>query len=111
MPETTKPIPFNAWVGFNNQILTELDKKIRPFLEKKSYSLDRELQIRTLFYTNFNNYLTLLLSKADENVALQFLNDFDKIPENERLKLITKTINKPIDKIINNFIELFNHID
>ncbi|MHB8903608.1 MAG: hypothetical protein ACYC40_00700 [Patescibacteria group bacterium] len=111
MPQNDKSIPFNAWVDFNDPILVELDKKIRPFLEKKPYSLDRELQIRTLFYTNFNNYLTLLLSKADENVALQFLNNFDKIPENERLGLITKTINKPIDKIINNFIELFNHID
>lgn len=111
MPENNKSIPFNAWLDFNNPTLIELDKKIRPFLEKKSYSLDRELQIRTLFYTNFNNYLTLLLSKADENVALQFLNDVDKIPENKRLELITKTINKPIGEIINNFIELFNRLD
>lgn len=111
MTETAKPIPFNAWVGFNDQILAELDKKIRPLLENKAYSLDRELQIRTLFYTNFNNYLTLLLSKADENVALQFLNELDKIPEDKRLELITKTINKPMDTIINNFVELFNRLD
>ena len=108
MSEDTKSIPFNAWIDFNDSVLVELDKKIRPFLEKKPYSLDREIQIRTLFYTNFNNYLTLLISRIDEDLALKFLNDFNKIPKNERLKLIIKTINKPLNEIINNFIELFN---
>jgi hypothetical protein len=111
MSEDTKSIPFNAWIDFNNPIFVELDRKIRPFLEKKPYSLDREIQIRTLFYTNFNNYLTLLLSRVDEDLVLNFLNDFNEIPDNARLELITKTINKPISEIINNFIKLFSQID
>ncbi len=107
MPENNQTIPFNAWVNFNDQIFAELDSKIRPLLNLETSDLNQELQIRTLLYTNFNNYLTLLLSKIEEDLALTFLQNFQAAPEDKRLELVGKTINKPIDIIVNNFVELF----
>ena len=107
MPENNQTIPFNAWVNFNDQIFAELDSKIRPLLNLETSDLNQELQIRTLLYTNFNNYLTLLLSRTDEETALTFLQNFQAAPEDKRLELVGKTINKPMDIIVNNFVELF----
>lgn len=111
MTENTKIIPFNAWIDFNNPIFIELDSYIRPLFDKKETDLSRELQIRALLYTNFNNYLTLLLSKTNEDKALEVLEGLDKVPEANRLGLIISIINKPIEEITNNFIKLFSSKD
>ena len=109
MSEINKLMPFSAWVNFNDHIFNELDSRIRPLLEKHPYSLDREVQIRTLLYANFNNYLTLLLSEIDDNLVSNFITEFNQTPEDKHLDLVVSTINKPIEQIINNFTALFNH--
>lgn len=109
MTENIEAIPFNVWVNFDNPIFFELDSKIRPLLAKKTSNLSRELQIRTLLYTNFNNYLTLLLTKTDENIAnLEKITD---VPEADRLTLVTSIIGLPLKKIMSGFINLFNRVD
>jgi hypothetical protein len=110
MSEKNSP-SFIPFVNFNDAVFIELDRKIRPFLNEKPRNLNRELQIRTLLYVNFNNYLTLLLTKADENVAFEALDNIEKIPEDKRLELIIAVINEPIEVIINNFVDLFDKIN
>jgi hypothetical protein len=109
MLETNNKIPFTAWLDFNNPIFINLDTNIQPLLAKTTTSLSRELQIRTLLYTNFNNYITLLLAKIDQKNVENSLDNFYSLPEEERLTLISKIINKPIKKICSDFIDLFHY--
>lgn len=95
-------------LDFNNPIFLELDQKIRLLLEKKAINLNRELQIRTLLYINFNRYLNLLLIKINEDTAIKTLEKIPNTPEPEQLKLIANALNQPIDQIINNFMNLFS---
>jgi len=104
-------LSFIPFVNFNDPVFIELDKKIRPFLDEKPRNLNRELQIRTLLYLNFNNYLTLLLTKADDSVAFETLSNIDKVSEDKRLELILKILNQPLEVIINSFLELFSKAD
>lgn len=108
MKNDNDQISFIPLLDFNDPIFIELDKRIRPLLDNITSSLDRELQIRTLLYINFNKYLTILFSRLDENIALQAMEKITETPITERLELIIGALNQPIDKIINNFIELFN---
>lgn len=111
MNENNNLNQFIPILDFNNPIFVELNQKIRPLLEKKAINLNRELQIRTLLYVNFNRYLNLLLMKIDEDTAIKALEELPNTPESEQLKLITGALNQPIDQIINNFMNLFSRND
>ena len=108
MPETAQKNSFIPYVGFNDPIFIKLDNKIRPFLDKKPTDLNRELQIRTLLYTNFNNYLSLVLVKNDLDKAIKITENIENIPESDRLEIVATAINQPSEKIIENFVGLFN---
>lgn len=108
MTEIKNKVPFTAWLDFNNPIFADLDIEVRPLLARKAVSLNRELQIRTLLYTNFNNYLTTLLAKTSEDNDSAVLADFFNTPEENRLELISLITKTPLKKIINDFIVLFN---
>lgn len=111
MNENNNLNQFIPILDLNNPIFVELDQKIRPLLEKKAINLNRELQIRTLLYINFNRYLNLLLMKIDEDTAIKALEELPSTPEPEQLKLIANALNQPIDQIINNFMNLFSRND
>lgn len=111
MSENTNFIPSINFLELNHPVLAELGEKVRPFLPDESFSLDRELQIRTMVYLNFNKYLTLLLLKADEDKVLDFLQKIDEVSGADRLGLIAEIIDQPVANIINNFINLFNPAD
>lgn len=109
MTEIKNKVPFTAWVDFNNPVFTDLDIEIRPLLARKAVSLNRELQIRTLLYTNFNNYLSTLLAKTSEDNDSKILANFFNTPEENRLELISQITKIPLNKITNDFINLFNY--
>ncbi|MEI7620476.1 MAG: hypothetical protein WCJ57_02810 [Candidatus Falkowbacteria bacterium] len=108
MNENKNLSQFIPILDFNNPIFIELDQKIRPLLEKKAINLNRELQIRTMLYVNFNRYLNLLLMKIDEDTAIKALEELPNTPEPKQLELIATALNQPIDQIINNFMNLFS---
>lgn len=99
---------FTPILEFNNSIFNNLDTRIRPLLTKEKFpTLSRELQIRTLLYTNFNNYLKLLLIKSDKERAIEIINEIHLIPEAERLDLVLSLIHMPLEKVVSNFVKLF----
>ena len=99
---------FFPFLGLDDTALIEIEDKIRPYLDKKSNNIDRDLQIRTLVYINFNKYLNLLMIEADEVAAQEVLDKFEETPISERLGLIARAVKQPKNKLITNFINLFN---
>ena len=108
MSETNQKTSFVPFIGFNDPIFIKIDNKVRFLLDKKPTDLNRELQIRTMLYTNFNNYLSLILVKNDFDQAIKITGNIESIPESDRLKLIASTIKVSSEKIIENFVKLFN---
>lgn len=109
MTENNKLTPFVPFLDFNDPVLAELEKKIKPFLNNKPIDLGRELQIRTLLYVNFNKYLTLLIAKTSENTILETLKKMDESLTNNHLELVSAATKQTNEQIINNFIKLFDH--
>lgn len=103
--------PFIPFLDFNHPVITELDQKIRPLLDSKPTNLNRELQIRTMVYIDFNKYLTLLITKAEPEAAHKVLEQLETTPTADRLELVTAAAKQPIEKITNNFMALLNQKD
>ncbi len=106
MSENNKTMPFASWLDLNNPIFYKLEEKISLLLDKESNEMSRKLQIRTLVYVNFNNYLTLLLAKNEKKIETNTLDDLMNAAEDNRLELIAATINSSAQKIISDFINL-----
>ncbi len=107
MTENKSTATFIPLLDFNDPVLIALDKKIRTLLDEKPSSLNRELQIRTLVYVNFNKYLTLLLIKAGIAITEEVLEKLAETPNNKRLELVTGAIKQDSEQIINNFIKIW----
>lgn len=99
--------PFIPILSFNHPALVELDERVRAKLEKKPTSLNRELQIRSLVYINFNKYLTLLLARAGGEVTREVLDGLNETDDSERFDLVATALKQNKQDIINNFIKIW----
>jgi len=112
MSQTSTATQFIPLIPLNSSIFTKIREDLPADLEKESPDVYRQLQLQSLLYVTFNQYLTDLILHLPETNSEKLFNDLMNITDEQELtQALADELNKPFIQLINNYLELFKKIN
>ena len=91
----------------NAEIFSKIREKLPASLKKDSPDVYYQLQLQSLLYVSFNRYLTDLILELPATNSEKLFDDLLNITaEPEFTQTLAFELNKPMDDIINNYLQL-----
>ena len=112
MSQTSLATQFIPIIPLNYSVFSKIRENLPTNLEKDSPSVFRQLQLQSLLYVTFNQYLTDLIMHLPETNSTHLINDLMSVDDEKELtETIAHELNKPFNQLIHNYLELFKKIN
>ena len=112
MSSTSAATQFIPLIPLNSSIFNKIRENLPTNLEKESPSVYRQLQLQSLLYVTFNQYLTDLIIHLPETNSEKLINDLMSIDDEPELtEALAAELNKPFIQLVDNYLELFKKIN